>query len=120
MNTRIEVAQQKRRLILSPFLVAFFGVLGYATAPTPLVFGIGMGVALILAPLVTVLIDWSERGQASASAAVGGIGAAALVLVLRAVLPHDATIMFAICLLGTALSVGMGISAARRIKRRYV
>lgn len=118
MNTRIEVAQQKRRLILSPFLVAFFGVLGYA--PTPLVFGIGMGVALILAPLVTVLIDWSERGQASASAAVGGIGAAALVLVLRAVLPHDATIMFAICLLGTALSVGMGISAARRIKRRYV
>lgn len=116
--TRVDRAQEKRRLILAPFLVAFFVALAVLTAPVTLALTIGIPAALALAPVVKVLIDWSERGHATASAATGALGAVVGTAVLRIVLPHDATIMFGISLFGIALCAGLGLSAWNRLRRR--
>lgn len=113
--TRVDRAQEKRRLILAPFLVAFFVALAVLTAPVTLALTIGIPAALALAPVVKVLIDWSERGHATASGALGAVVGTA---VLRIVLPHDATIMFGISLFGIALCAGLGLSAWNRLRRR--
>jgi hypothetical protein len=117
-DTSIDRAQEKRRLVLAPFLATFFVVLAALTAPTTLALAIGIPVGLALAPLVKVLIDWSERGHATASAATGALGAVIGTALLRIVLPHDATVMFAISLFGIALCTGLGLSAWSRLQGR--
>lgn len=117
--SRVDRAQEKRRLVLAPFLVAFFVVLAVPTAPMTVALAIGIPAGLALAPLVKVLIDWSERGHATASAATGALGAVIGTALLRIVLPHDATIMFAISLFGIALCAGLGLSAWSRLQGRW-
>lgn len=116
MRSQIDIPQQKRRLILSPILCVFFGVVGYVTAPSLLVFAIGIGVGGLLAPLLAAVIDQSERGQVSASATVGGVGAVALTGVLQAVLPDKPVVVFALCFGLFALCLGLGISAWGRLR----
>ncbi len=117
MTTHIDVAQQKRRLILSPILCLFFGVLAYLTAPSGLAFGIGVGAGVLLAPLAAKIINQSERGKVSASATVGGVGAVVMTVVLQVVLPDDPIVMFALSVFSLALLIGLGISAAGRLRR---
>lgn len=117
MTTQIDVAQQKRRLILSPILCLFFGILAYLTAPSGLAFGIGVGAGVLLAPLATKIIDQSERGKVSASATVGGVGAAVMTGVLQFLLPDDPIVMFALSVFSLALLIGLGISSAGRLRR---
>lgn len=109
--------QQKRRLILSPVLCVFFGVLAYLTAPSVVVFCIGVGLAVVLSPLVAKVIDRSERGKASTSTKVGGIGGALGAAALYVVLPQTAIVMFAVSVVGLALCAGIIISARRRLRR---
>jgi len=118
MTVQIDVAQQKRRLILSPILCLFFVILGYLTAPSVLAFGIGVAVGVVLAPLVAKIIDQSERGKVSASATVGAVGGAIGTVVLQTVLPHEPVVMFAISMFAIALFVGLGMSASGRLRRR--
>lgn len=119
MTVGIDRAQQKRRLILSPFLCVFMGFLSYATAPSVLAFGIGLAAGVLLSPVVAWLIDRSEQGR-TASAWVGGAGAAVGVVVLRALIPDEGgePIYFVLFTFGLALMVGMGISSLRRLRTR--
>lgn len=111
MSIRIDRAQQKRRLILSPILCAFMGLLGYLTAPNLLVFGIATATGLLLIPVIAFLIDMSEQGRSHASTWIGGIGALVGVAILRALMPDgDARhlFMFALAMFGFALGAGLG------------
>lgn len=119
MTVQIDVAQQKRRLILSPILCLFFVILGYLTAPSVLAFGIGLGVGVVLAPLVAKIIDQSERGKVSASATVSAVGGGLGAVVLQTVLPHEPVVMFAISLFAIALFIGLGISAGGKLRRHH-
>jgi apolipoprotein N-acyltransferase len=112
-------AQQKRRLILSPILGLFGGVLGLVTAPNLLLWALCMIGCLLLAPLTARLIDASDRMTPSSAsswvgAAGGGIGAVALWSLIPRDNPRPSLFVMGIVLV--ALTAGMGLSAFRRLR----
>jgi len=108
-------AEAKRGFIASIISVVFMGSLAFGTAPVPLALAIGLPIAVLLGPATWALIEWGTRGHKAASSSTGAVGGGVGAVLLYTLLPHDATIMFAICLFAVALCTGTAIYLARRM-----